>query len=164
MKLSSGVCPVPALLKAGVNVSIGTDGAASNNDLDMFGEMRSAAFLGKLSSQNPRALDAHTTLSMATIGGARSLGLEHEIGSLEPGKRADLIAVDLGKLATSPVYSPLSALVYSAHGGHVSHVWVGGRAQVREGRLVQLDESALLRDTEAWRVRIAAAHARRQAL
>jgi len=114
LKLSSGFCPVAKLLDAGVNVSLGTDGAASNNDLDMFGEMRSAALIGKAIADDATALPAHSALAMATINGAKALGLDKQIGSLEIGKQADMVAIDLDYISTQPVYDPIAQLVYSA--------------------------------------------------
>jgi 5-methylthioadenosine/S-adenosylhomocysteine deaminase len=161
MKLSSGACPVPALLAQGVNVGLGTDGAASNNDLDMFGELKTATFLSKLTSMNPRACNAREVLTMATLAGARALGMEKDIGTLETGKAADMIAVDLGRLASTPVYNPLSQLVYSAHGSAVSHVWTNGKEQLRNGTLVNFKESELVAMAEDWRVKIAESRERR---
>ncbi len=155
MKLASGTCPVAQLDAAGVNIAIGTDGAASNNDLDMFGEMRSAALLGKLAAGDAAALPAARILRMATLGGARALGLDATIGSLEAGKSADLTAVRLDGADTLPVFNPISHLVYTAHRGHVSDVWVAGRQQLREGTLVHMDEPAILARARAWGERIA---------
>ena len=127
LKLASGFCPVTRLMAEGVNVALGTDGAASNNDLDMLGELRTAALLAKGITKDARALPAADALRMATLNGARALGLDQEIGSLELGKAADLVALDLNALNTLPLYSPLSQLVYSARSTQVSHVWVNGR-------------------------------------
>ncbi|KGE05337.1 TRZ/ATZ family hydrolase [Pseudohaliea rubra] len=156
MKLASGACPVTRLLDAGVNVALGTDGAASNNDLNLFNEMHSAALLAKLSTGDASALPAARVLTMATLGGARALGLEQRIGSVEPGKQADLIAVDLSGPAQQPVYNPLSTLVYACTGGEVSHSWVAGRAVLANGRPLQLDRRAVLSRAEDWRARIQA--------
>ncbi len=127
MKLASGTCPVARLLDAGVNVALGTDGAASNNDLDMFGEMRSAALLAKQYSADASAVPAATALEMATINGARALGMDREIGSLVNGKAADMVCVDLSGPACQPVHNPLSQLVYAVGRDQVSDVWVAGR-------------------------------------
>ena len=116
MKLASGTCRVRDLQAAGVNVGLGTDGAASNNDLNMFNEMHSAALLAKLSSGDPTVMPAGRALYMATMGGAMALGLDQEIGSIKPGKQADLIAIDLSAPATQPLYNPLSQLVYACIG------------------------------------------------
>ncbi len=127
MKLASGTCPVVDLLAAGVNVALGTDGAASNNDLDMFGEMRSAALLAKLSSGDASGVPAATALQMATLNGARALRLDGEIGSLTPGKSADMVCVSLAAPACQPVHNALSQIVYSATRDDVTDVWVAGK-------------------------------------
>ncbi|MEW8249845.1 MAG: TRZ/ATZ family hydrolase [Candidatus Thiodiazotropha sp.] len=157
LKLASGFCPVTELIEAGVNVALGTDGAASNNDLDMFSEMRSAALLAKGVAKDASALPAAKALSMATINGARALGLQQETGSLEPGKSADLVAVDLNRINTLPVYHPISQLVYAAGREQVSHVWVAGRHLVSEGSLTTLDLQQLSGHSRDWRERILAA-------
>lgn len=162
LKLASGFCPVARLLAAGVNVAIGTDGAASNNDLDLLGEVRSAALLAKGVSGDASALPAHAALRMATLAGARALGLEDEIGSLEPGKSADFIAVDLMRPATQPVYHVLSQLVYAAGRDQVSEVYVAGRPLLRGGKLQTLDEAAVIARGVEWRDRIAAGMKRAQ--
>ncbi|MEW8026356.1 MAG: TRZ/ATZ family hydrolase [Candidatus Thiodiazotropha sp.] len=154
LKLASGFCPVIELIKAGINVALGTDGAASNNDLDMFSEMRSAALLAKGVTINASALPAAKALSMATINGARALGLQQETGSLEPGKSADMVAVDLNRINTLPVYHPISQLVYAAGREQVTHVWVAGRPVVSEGSLTTLDMQQLMARTNDWRERI----------
>lgn len=154
LKLASGFCPVAKLRQAGVNVALGTDGAASNNDLDMLGEMRSMALLAKGVSGDATAIDAATALEIATLGGARALGLDDGIGTLEAGKWADMAAVDLSAAATTPVYNPLSQLVYAASRDQVSHVWVAGRPKLENGRLRDIDETALFRKAEEWRQRI----------
>jgi len=154
LKLASGFCPVTRLREAGVNVALGTDGAASNNDLDMLGEMRSMALLAKGVSGNATAIDAATALEIATMGGARALGLDDSIGSLETGKWADMVAVDLSAPATSPVYNPVSQLVYAASRDQVSHVWIAGRPKVEDGRLRDIDQASLLRKADEWRQRI----------
>ncbi|MEX0618734.1 MAG: TRZ/ATZ family hydrolase [Pseudohongiellaceae bacterium] len=150
MKLASGFCEVARLLRAGINVALGTDGCASNNDLDMFSEMRTAALLGKAVAADATALPAATVLRMATLNGARALGLESLIGSLEPGKLADITAVNLEKWSTLPVYNPVSHLVYSASASQVSHVWIGGRAVLTEGKLQTLDPPKLRRHIAGW--------------
>ncbi|SEO69957.1 TRZ/ATZ family hydrolase [Aquisalimonas asiatica] len=151
MKLASGFCPVQQLLDAGVNVALGTDGVASNNDLDMFGEMRSAALIGKAVAGDAAAVDADTALAMATINGARALGIDGHTGSLTAGKAADITAVDLGALECQPVYNPVSQLVYSAGRHHVSDVWVAGRQLVHHGDLLTLDRDRILNRLHAWR-------------
>lgn len=151
MKLASGTCPVTRLLAAGVNVALGTDGAASNNSLNLFLEMRAAALLGKLVNGDPSSLPAVQVLTMATLGGARALGLDERIGSLLPGKEADMIAVDLSGSNTQPVYNPLSQLVYTCTGSEVTHSWVAGRLLLRDNDLTSIDESAALRRAAHWR-------------
>ncbi|MDT8384947.1 MAG: TRZ/ATZ family hydrolase [Gammaproteobacteria bacterium] len=157
MKLASGFCPVQQLLDAGVNVALGTDGAASNNDLDMFGEMRSAALLGKVVARDASALSAAQALHMATLGGARALGLEAQIGSLTPGKAADITAVDLGRLETQPVYHPISQLVYAASREQVSDVWVAGQHLLKDRVLTTLDQRAIIAKARQWAEKIQAA-------
>jgi 5-methylthioadenosine/S-adenosylhomocysteine deaminase len=154
LKLASGFCPTRDLLAAGVNVCIGTDGAASNNTLDMFAEARLAALVAKGGSGDPTALSAHAALRLATLAGAEALGLGDRIGSLLPGKDADMIAVDLDRLGCQPVYDVHSALVYTAGAHAVTHNWVEGRLLVEEGQLLQQDESSLLAAARDWRVRI----------
>ena len=157
LKLASGFCPVAKLLKAGINVAIGTDGAASNNDLDMFGEMRTAALIAKAVAQDASAVPAATALSMATINGARALGIDAEVGSLLVGKAADIIAVDLGQLESQPVYNPISQLVYATGRDRVSDVWVGGKHVVKNGTLTTLDGPAIQRRAREWGMKINAA-------
>ena len=154
MKLASGACPVDRLLASGVNVALGTDSAASNNDLNLFGEMQSAALLAKLHSQDATALPAATALEMATINGARAMGLESDIGSLEVGKLADLIAVDLSQPETQPLYNPLSQLVYACNGSQVTHSWIGGVEVMNQRQLTHIDLAALGVRTREWRERI----------
>ena len=154
MKLASGACPVDRLLASGVNVALGTDSAASNTDLNLFGEMQSAALLAKLHSQDATALPASTALEMATINGARAMGLESNIGSLEVGKLADLIAVDLSQPETQPLYNPLSQLVYACNGSQVTHSWIGGVEVMNQRQLTHIDLAALGVRTGEWRERI----------
>jgi len=154
MKLASGTCPVKRLQEAGVNVALGTDGAASNNKLNLFDEMHTAALLAKLTTEDPTTLPAAEVLHLATLGGARALGLDEEIGSLVPGKAADLIAVDLSGPATQPLYNPLSQLVYACSGHEVTHTWVAGEALLHNGRLTTLDLADTLDRAAQWRTRI----------
>lgn len=156
LKLASGFCPVHKLIKAGVNVAIGTDGAASNNDLDMLGEMRTAALLAKGVSGDATAVPAATALRMATLNGARALGLDARIGSITAGKAADLTAIDLSSIASQPIYDPISQIVYSATRDQVSDVWVNGKRLLAERKLTNLDETAVLRKARDWRDKIAA--------
>ena len=157
LKLASGFCPVARLLAAGVNVCLGTDGAASNNDLDMLGEMRTAALLAKGVAGRADAVTAEQVLAMATLNGARALGLGEDIGSIEPGKWADLCCVDLARPATWPVYDPVAQLVYATGRDQVTDVWVAGRRQVAEGRLTRLDDAAIVARAGDWGERIAGA-------
>jgi 5-methylthioadenosine/S-adenosylhomocysteine deaminase len=160
LKLASGFCPTARLDAAGVNVAIGTDGAASNNDLDLFGELRTAALLGKGVAGDASVLPAARVLRMATLNGARALGLGDETGSLEPGKAADLIAVDLGQPETEPVYHPISHLVYAAGRHQVTDVWVAGQRVLAGRRLTTLDLDETVERTRDWREKI---HAGRRA-
>ncbi len=157
LKLASGFCPAARLLDAGVNVALGTDGAASNNDLDMMGEIQTAALLGKGVAGSPSALPAYTALRMATLNGARALGLEEETGSLEPGKSADMVALDLRDPDTQPVYHPVSQVVYAAGRDQVRQVWVAGRQLIRDGEPTTLEPAAILEEARNWGERIAAA-------
>ena len=157
LKLANGICPVKQLLDAGVNVCIGTDGAASNNNLDMLGEMRTAALLAKGHSGECTAVNAETALAMATINGARALGLEGRIGSLRVGKEADIAAIDLGRIETQPVYDPVSQIVYSADRSQVSDVWVAGQRLLGNGELTGVDVGGLLERVAVWQERISSA-------
>ncbi|MGF2736005.1 TRZ/ATZ family hydrolase [Marinobacter sp. DUT-1] len=154
LKLASGFCPVQKLIDQGINVAIGTDGAASNNDLDLFGELRSAAMVAKAVAGDAAALSAHQALAMATINGARALGREHDLGSLVPGKLADIIAIDLSDPFLQPVYDPASHLVYSNHARAVSHSWIHGVPQLQEGKLTRIDVADLMLRVNDWRDRI----------
>jgi len=155
MKLASGIAPVVAYLAAGINVALGTDGAASNNRLDLFGEMRLASLLAKVASGDAAALPAAAVVRMATLGGARAVGLDARIGSLMPGKDADAIAIDLAHPSLAPCYDPISHLVHAVGREHVTDVWIEGERLVAERRLTRLDASALTARAEAWRARIA---------
>ena len=154
LKLASGFCPVAKLLAAGVNVALGTDGAASNNDLDMIQEMRTASLVAKAVAGDATAAPAHRAIAMATIGGARALGKEEAIGSLRPGKAADLIAVDLSAIESQPVYDAASQVAFSASRRQVSHVWIAGRPVLAEGELLTVDAGQVLERAEHWRQRI----------
>lgn len=155
LKLASGFCPVERLWQAGVNVAIGTDGAASNNDLDLLGETRTAALLAKAVAGSATALNAHSALRMATLNGARALGLETQTGSLELGKLADVVAFDLSGLAQQPIYDPVSQLIYASDRNCVKHLWVGGKQLLDDGRLTRMDESELIAKAREWGARIA---------
>jgi len=159
MKLSSGVCPVEKLKSLGINVALGTDGAASNNDLNMLGEMRSAAFLAKLSTLNPEALNAEEALRMATMNGAKALGAERIIGSIAVGKAADFAAINLDEVETAPLYHPLSQIVYAASRHQVTDVWVAGKQLLKNRQLTTLDEQELRAKAQAWARKISGAKA-----
>jgi 5-methylthioadenosine/S-adenosylhomocysteine deaminase len=150
MKLASGTAPVSAYLAADIPVGLGTDGAASNNDLDMFEAMRQTAFLHKLETGDPRAVPAPVVLEMATLGGAHVLGLADRIGSLEPGKRADVIIVGMNRARQTPLYDPVSHLVYATHGDDVETTIVDGRVLMSERRVRTLDEAKVLADARAF--------------
>ncbi len=157
MKLASGVAPVRAYLRTGLAVGLGTDGAASNNDLDMFEAMRVAALLHKHETVDPTALSARTVLEMATIRGARALGLEGRIGSLEPKKRADLITVAASGARQTPMYDPLSHLVYVIHGDDVRNTIVNGRVLMRNRKVLTVDETAVIAEARSWAEKVRAA-------
>lgn len=150
MKLASGFCPTDALLKAGVNLAIGTDGCASNNDLDMFDELRTAALLSKAVAQDATAFKAFTALHSATYAGAKAMGLEDSIGSLEVGKQADMIAIDLSQLETLPLYDVVSQLVYAGNRGLVTDVWIAGKAKMLERRLTDIDMQKIISTSRQW--------------
>ena len=154
LKLASGICPLTTLLDKGVNVSLGTDGAASNNDLDMLGEMRTAALLAKGISGDASACNSRQVIEMATINGARALGMADRIGSIEDGKLADLIAIDLRELNTQPVYDPVSQVIYAASSRQVSDVWIDGVAQLRNSEFCQLDADRIIANAASWAQKI----------
>jgi 5-methylthioadenosine/S-adenosylhomocysteine deaminase len=156
LKLASGICRTSALLGSGVNVALGTDSCSSNNALDMLSELRLAALLAKGQSGDASQMPALQALQLATINGARALGLDDRIGSIMPGKQADLIAVDLLQPRTQPVYDPCSTLVYSAAASQVSHVWVQGQALVTDHKLVHMDLAQILEEARRWGAGIAA--------
>ena len=156
LKLASGFAPVAAMLQHGINVGIGTDGAASNNRLDSLQEMRTAALLAKAVGNDAEAMPAHAALAAATLHGARALGLEASIGSLAPGKYADLCAIDMDQPELLPCYDPVSQLVYSAGREHVSHVWVAGELRVKEGQLLRFENLNLNRRILLWHNKLAA--------
>ena len=155
MKLASGVAPVPAMLAAGIDVGLGTDGSASNNDVDMFGEMTSAALIHKVKNLDPTLMAAETVVDMATMGGARVLGAHEQLGSLEVGKKADLIVLDFNQPHLTPLYNIASHLVYAVRGGDVIHSVINGRVVMRHRQLTTLDEAAIRAEvnTIAGRIR-----------
>ncbi|HLU76777.1 MAG TPA: TRZ/ATZ family hydrolase [Burkholderiales bacterium] len=150
LKLASGFAPAASMHEAGVNLALGTDGAASNNRLDILADMRLAALLAKAVSQDAAALPAHLALRMATLNGARALGLHQRIGSIEIGKAADMVAIRLDAPEVSPCYDAVSQIVYSAGREHVSHVWVAGRLLVQDGTLVYFEPGALNKTVAVW--------------
>ena len=154
MKLASGVAPVTAMLEHGIEVALGTDGAASNNRLDLFAEMRLASLLAKVTTGDAAAIPAATALRMATLHGARALGLGAQAGSLEAGKRADMVAVDLGAAELQPVFDPVSHLVNVAGRESVTDVWIDGASIVSDGEIVPVDVPALLARVRAWQQRL----------
>ncbi|WP_224981674.1 amidohydrolase family protein [Geomonas agri] len=154
MKLASGVAPVPEMLRAGIAVGLGTDGAASNNNLDMFKEMNAAALLQKVSRLDPTAMSARDTVKAATIGGAKALGLEKRIGSLEEGKRADLIVIDLNSPHLIPLYNVYSQLVYAAHGTDVETVIINGKVVMKNRKLLTLDEEMVMQEARKLALKI----------
>jgi 5-methylthioadenosine/S-adenosylhomocysteine deaminase len=158
MKLGSGFCPVEACLKAGINVALGTDGPASNNDLDMLGEMQSAALLAKGVSGDASAVPAMTALEMATINGAKALGIDAVTGSLNIGKAADIAAIKLNEIETRPLYNPLSQIVYSANRQQITDVWVAGRQLLKQRELTTLNLSDLHSKIDHWQQQLAADH------
>ncbi|MFT5887303.1 MAG: 5-methylthioadenosine/S-adenosylhomocysteine deaminase [Zhongshania sp.] len=151
LKLASGFSPIEKMRQAGINIAIGSDGAASNNNLDLFSELRSAALLGKAVASDATAIPDHYALEMATINGARALGIDHLVGSLEVGKQADIIAIDMSALEQQPIYNPVSQLVYTNIGQHVQHSWIMGRRVLDNGQLTTLDTRDILARTEIWR-------------
>lgn len=154
LKLASGFARVHAMQQAGINIGIGTDGAASNNKLDMMADTRLAAILAKAQSSDPTAVNAHTALRMATLDGAKALGLANRTGSLTVGKQADVIAIDLSAIETQPVFDPVSHVIYAAGREQVSHVWVRGKALLINRELQTLDQQALLAKARWWQQRI----------
>ncbi|MBL4762351.1 MAG: TRZ/ATZ family hydrolase [Gammaproteobacteria bacterium] len=155
MKLASGFCPTAELVSKGINVAIGTDGAASNNDLDMLGEMRSAALIGKGIAKNASALPASQVLRMGTINGAKALGINHITGSLEVGKAADITAINLSGIENQPLYDAASQIIYSANRNDVSNVWVAGRHLLKERELTTMNEREVLQKARHWQEKIA---------
>ena len=156
LKLASGFCPACALQTAGVNLAIGTDGVASNNDLDMFGETRTAAILAKAVAKDAAGFDAFSALHAATLGGAKAMGFDHMVGSLEPGKQADIACVDLSALETQPLHHVVSQLIYATGRQQVSDVWIAGKPKLSARVLVDMDMDRIIANAKQWRGRIAA--------
>lgn len=156
MKLASGIAPVKKMLDAGVTVGIGTDGAASNNKLDMLADTRLTALLAKVGTLDPTAVPAATAIRMATLNGAKALGIDDKVGSIAIGKQADLIALDLSAIETAPAFDPISHVVYAAGREQVTHTWVKGETLLNNRVLTTLDEAALMTKAADWRNRILA--------
>lgn len=154
LKLASGFCPIEQLNQAGINIALGTDSACSNNSLDLLLEVRFAALLAKGVSGNATAINAHQALRMATLNGAKALGLEEQIGSLKVGKVADLISFDLADINTQPLYDPVSQLVYSANRNNLQHVWVGGKQLVKERQLLRMSQHEIIAQAATWQSKI----------
>lgn len=155
LKLASGFCPVHKLQQAGVNVALGTDGAASNNDLDLFSELRTAAMLAKAVAGDATALPAHAALRMATLNGAIAMGMDDRIGSLVVGKQADFIAIDFDAIETAPLYDPASQLTYTNVGHNVSHAWIAGECLLQNRELTQLNVTELKARAAIWQQKLA---------
>lgn len=150
LKLGNGFAPITAMLKKNINVAVGTDGAASNNDLDMFAELRAAALIAKGQSQDPTAVPAATALAMATINGAKAFGLDKEIGSLQVNKAADMIAIDLDHYLTQPLYNPISHLAYAVNRLQVSDVWIAGKHILQKGEFADFDVEKMVNQAKRW--------------
>ena len=148
MIIASGAAPVQTMLDAGVNVALATDGPASNNNQDMIAVMKAASLLQKVTTLNPKALPAEKSLELATLGGARALNMQDEIGSLEPGKKADITLVDLHKPHIMPIHNPVSAIVYSAMGTDVHTVIADGKIVVRQGKILTLNEQEIMQQAQ----------------
>ena len=155
LKLASGFCPACALERAGITLALGTDGCASNNDLDMVGETRTAALLAKAVANDAAGFNAHEALRAATLGGATAMGLDEQVGSIESGKQADLACIDLGQLETQPLHHVVSQLIYATGRHQVSDVWIAGAHKLRERVLVDMDLDGILANARQWRQRIA---------
>jgi 5-methylthioadenosine/S-adenosylhomocysteine deaminase len=150
MKLGSGIADIAKMLKQNLNISLGTDSSASNNRLDMMEEMRLAALLIKGSTKSPESFSANEAIKMATINGAKALGLESIIGSIEKNKKADLVAIDLNSIENQPIYNPLTTLVYSSSRSDVSYVWIDGEIKLKDKKLVKIDEKRIIQLAKKW--------------
>lgn len=154
MKLASGQCPVQLFLDNDINVCLGTDSAASNNDLDMIGEMRSAALSGKMIANNPTAVSAEDALRMSTINGARALNMDHLIGSITPNKKADLVAINIDTLNSQPLFNPISHLVYTCQSHQVTDVWVSGKQLLQNAKLTTINQQAIINTVQTWQSKL----------
>jgi len=150
LKLASGLCPTDKLLNAHINVALGTDGAASNNDLNMLMEMQTAALVGKHAAGDASAICAHTALEIATLNGAKALGIADTIGSLEVGKAADMIAINMDHIGMQPLHNPINQLIYCANNAHVEHVWVNGKPLVKDAKLTTLNLKNIMTRADKW--------------
>ena len=150
MKLGSGIADITKMLKQNLNVSLGTDSSASNNRLDIMEEMRLAALLIKGSTRLPESFPAKEAIKMATVNGAKALGLDSEIGSIEKNKKADLVAIDLSTIENQPIFNPLTTLVYSSSRSDVSYVWINGKIKLRDKKLVNIDEERIIQLAKKW--------------
>tara|TARA_B110000027_G_C15907248_1_gene206751 strand:- start:120 stop:593 length:474 start_codon:yes stop_codon:yes gene_type:complete len=150
MKLGSGIADVAKMLKQNLNVSLGTDSSASNNRLDIMEEMRLAALISKGSSMLPESIPAKEAIKMATINGAKALGLDSEIGSIEKNKKADLVAIDLSTIENQPLYDPLTTFVYSSSRSDVSYVWINGKIKLMDKKLINMDEERIIQLAKKW--------------
>jgi 5-methylthioadenosine/S-adenosylhomocysteine deaminase len=155
LKLASGVCPLSELLKTGINVALGTDGAAANNDLDLLAEAQTAALLAKGIAGDAKAVNAFQVLEMMTINGANALGLGDITGSIEPGKQADLCALDLDAPETQPLHHVVSQLIYAASRRQFTDVWIAGKRLLEGGKLTTIDLNAVLESARKWQSRLA---------
>ena len=154
MKLASGISPITKLLQAGINVGIGTDGAASNNDLNLFGELQSAALLAKINTMDATSLTAPEALTLGTLGGAKALGLDQNIGTIEIGKFGDLIAIDLNRIEMQPIHNIFSQLIYVNNGSQVTHSWIQGEQIMHDRELLNIDQDDLRERTLKWQTKI----------
>ena len=154
MKLGSGIADVTKMLKQNLNVSLGTDSSASNNRLDIIEEMRLAALLIKGKTKSPELLSAVQAINMATINGAKALGLDSLIGSIEINKKADLISIDLNSITAQPIYNPLSTLVYSSSRSDVDYVWINGDIKLKDKKLINIDEDKIIQIAKKWQTKI----------
>jgi 5-methylthioadenosine/S-adenosylhomocysteine deaminase len=150
MKLASGICPIEKLRYLDINVALGTDSVASNNDLDMLSEMRQASFLSKVSTGNSLSYKANETIDLATINGAKALGIDKKLGTLKKGKLADFIAINVDDIEMLPIYDPIAQVVYASNRNQVSDVWVGGKQLMKNRQLLTLDEQALKEKARKW--------------
>ena len=150
LKLGSGFCPLNRIVERGINIALGTDSAASNNDLDMIGEMRTATLLAKGIAKSAAAVPAGTILQSATIGGATALGLANEIGTINIGKAADLTAIDLNRIATQPCYDPISQIVFASSRDQVTDVWIAGNQLLKGGKLIGTNVNDLISSANHW--------------